>query len=317
MVNVKCTGCNGEIRLDNTKEFGFCSHCGQKISLKEVNEQIPNQSKIDNYLKIASDALDEGQSLERIDEYLNKVFEIDYDNWRAHWYKFLSRVGRDCKREGIANIKENLEKVVKLFKKSLIANDSNILSGLYILASSKIADVCGNRIERYLDVDICSEHGANKLWNDLRDDIEVMKLSIEFANTAELLAIEKTNAIEQKKANIEMQLALLCLLCEMRSYEGINKRSYEMQTFWIGISDQERTQIVTLYDWYVKEIQLLNPSYIPALQIRRTGYKKGLSGGKNVGIAIIVCLLLVLITAVLLPTFLSIFSPFKSFPIMP
>lgn len=34
-ISITCKNCNGETNLDNSKEFGFCVHCGTKIIIEK------------------------------------------------------------------------------------------------------------------------------------------------------------------------------------------------------------------------------------------------------------------------------------------
>ncbi len=91
-VKVICPSCGGEIQLDDTKEFGFCLHCGTKVIFEDAVQRIElvNQPKLDNLYKLAMEAYTNRDFNEAI-TYFNRVLEIAGDNWRALLYKGLSK----------------------------------------------------------------------------------------------------------------------------------------------------------------------------------------------------------------------------------
>jgi tetratricopeptide (TPR) repeat protein len=91
-VNVRCTSCGGEIQLDDTKEFGYCLHCGTKVMFQEAIQKIEliNLPKVENLMKIATSEFEGTHYTEAI-EYYNRVLELDADNWEAIFYKAKSQ----------------------------------------------------------------------------------------------------------------------------------------------------------------------------------------------------------------------------------
>lgn len=88
-VAAKCTQCGANIEVDDTKEAGICQHCGTAFitekAINNYNTYITNNNNfaganinivggdIENYLKLANNAIDAQEAL----EYVNKALEIN------------------------------------------------------------------------------------------------------------------------------------------------------------------------------------------------------------------------------------------------
>ena len=48
LISLKCPECHGDIQLDDTREFGFCMHCGTKVLLRNTAKQNLNITLEDN-----------------------------------------------------------------------------------------------------------------------------------------------------------------------------------------------------------------------------------------------------------------------------
>ncbi len=60
VVALRCPHCNGDVQLDDKKEFGFCCNCGTKIMIQEQIKQrysIDNSEKIKNWIDLSQSAL--------------------------------------------------------------------------------------------------------------------------------------------------------------------------------------------------------------------------------------------------------------------
>ena len=83
---VQCTNCGGELQLDDSKEFGYCSSCGTQIMLKETVEvkhtgkvSIDYEDKIRNTMEVADNSFRFGR-YEEARKYYLKALEYDLDN---------------------------------------------------------------------------------------------------------------------------------------------------------------------------------------------------------------------------------------------
>lgn len=91
-VPVNCTSCGGEIQLDDTKEFGYCLHCGTKVYFQEAIQKVEliNLPKVENMMKIATSEFENSHYADAI-PYFNRVLELDPENWKAILFKALSQ----------------------------------------------------------------------------------------------------------------------------------------------------------------------------------------------------------------------------------
>lgn len=46
LVSAKCPNCDGEIQLDDSKERGFCLHCGSQVEVKEAVQRVKLEGQI-------------------------------------------------------------------------------------------------------------------------------------------------------------------------------------------------------------------------------------------------------------------------------
>lgn len=88
LVSAKCPNCGGDIQLDDSKETGFCLHCGGKINVQQsINTvKIDKSNDVDKLMKLAENAESSGNN-EEAEEYANAILEIDSTNYKAWFIK--------------------------------------------------------------------------------------------------------------------------------------------------------------------------------------------------------------------------------------
>ena len=82
IVLLKCPSCGGEIQLDDSKDYGFCMHCGQKImTFENVKQTIryDNSHLVENWLALGESAL-KSNDVKRVEKYADKAIEADSKN---------------------------------------------------------------------------------------------------------------------------------------------------------------------------------------------------------------------------------------------
>lgn len=87
LIALKCPNCNGDIQLDDSKEFGFCMHCGTKVMIQEAvnrNVKLDHSDRLNNLIAVGKNTITGGSSADLLDT-ANKILEIDSDNWFG-WY---------------------------------------------------------------------------------------------------------------------------------------------------------------------------------------------------------------------------------------
>ena len=89
LIVLKCPNCAGEIGLDENKEFGFCVHCGQKITILENIRQTirhDNAHITEDWLTLAESALRSNDPV-AAEANADKVLEADLNNSQAWLFK--------------------------------------------------------------------------------------------------------------------------------------------------------------------------------------------------------------------------------------
>ncbi len=98
LISLTCKKCNGEIQLDRSKEFGFCTYCGTKVMIQEEVQKIKvehtgsvninTSRREENYMRLAGNALKNG-NYEEAYTYYTKTLECNCDLWEAAFNKGL------------------------------------------------------------------------------------------------------------------------------------------------------------------------------------------------------------------------------------
>lgn len=99
IVALRCPSCNGEIELDDSREYGFCTFCGSKVMIQEEIQKIKvvhtgtvtldDTAKSGNYMALADSAF-KNKNYEEAYSYYTKVLECDASSWQAVFGKGLS-----------------------------------------------------------------------------------------------------------------------------------------------------------------------------------------------------------------------------------
>ena len=87
IVSLTCPKCQGDIELDDSREFGFCQYCGNKIALVGVSTkkiQVDQSGRAKNLLLTAEDYFEEGFK-EKAYRYASEAVELDRSLAKA-WY---------------------------------------------------------------------------------------------------------------------------------------------------------------------------------------------------------------------------------------
>jgi hypothetical protein len=96
LIAAKCPSCGGDIQLDDSREFGFCLHCGTKVIVQDAVQKIKvsGSVKLDmsdtavNCLNLADQAFQNQNYLEAYN-YYTKMLEYDSSSYKATFRKGL------------------------------------------------------------------------------------------------------------------------------------------------------------------------------------------------------------------------------------
>lgn len=109
LVAITCPSCDGQLEMDASREFGFCLYCGTKIIIQQSQKEVKGTVKIDrasdiiNLLILAEDALEAKNADESI-EYVNRVLEIDTENYKA-WLCKMKAIALQIEMDQYSKIK--------------------------------------------------------------------------------------------------------------------------------------------------------------------------------------------------------------------
>lgn len=101
LIALKCPNCNGDIQLDNSKEFGFCMYCGCKVMLESSiskSVSIDHSSELSNVLTLAKREA-EAKHWDKTEQYVEHALIIDPDCPDAWFIKALIAKRDDNKIE--------------------------------------------------------------------------------------------------------------------------------------------------------------------------------------------------------------------------
>ncbi len=88
IIDLVCPNCNGNIQLDEDKEFGFCMHCGHRIVLAGSDIGNNRYAQIKR-LKTTLDVKAQGRNQSEIVQLCDRIIELDPNDSEAWYYKGL------------------------------------------------------------------------------------------------------------------------------------------------------------------------------------------------------------------------------------
>lgn len=139
LVSAKCPNCGGDIQLDDSKETGFCLHCGGKINVEQSIKtvKIDKSSDVDKLMKLAENAENSGNYAEA-EEYATSVLEIDSTNYKAWFIKgksagWQSTLGNSRVSEMTNSFNEVLENIQN--------EDTNVIDEYRALMTINLLDI--------------------------------------------------------------------------------------------------------------------------------------------------------------------------------
>lgn len=93
IIALKCPECNGDIQLDDNREFGFCQYCGTKILLNSErnNRKIEKREEKENLVRLAHIEIELGNYVEAR-EACAKALEIDATDWKIFLIKRFANI---------------------------------------------------------------------------------------------------------------------------------------------------------------------------------------------------------------------------------
>lgn len=204
LVALKCPGCGGEIQLDDSKESGFCMHCGSKLMVQDEIQRIEISGKVKldhsetlaNCLKLANEAY-EAHNYSEAYNYYTKVLEIKSDEYKAVYRKAL------CAGYLSSGQSPRADEIVNGFKKALniIGDDAETISCMLAeLLSFAIGFFPANRI-----------HNAGYLFENL-PSCEIYILSL----VNSIILVDRINSLvpAESEAHKKPLLSHLILLCD-------------------------------------------------------------------------------------------------------
>lgn len=279
MVSVKCTSCGGEIQLDDKKESGFCLHCGTKVVFMEAVQKVElvNGPKIDNFMKIAKVAFEDGNNTEAVD-YFNKVLEIDSDNWEAIYYKGLAKAWQGTLADiCLSDATRGAERALELYivRDNPTQEESDVIRNKFAVDIDKvITAVFDHSVNHYKEFSEL-QSSTTEYW----DRLEYCSLASNYCISLITDDMVKNNEIYKKNKITFMKDQILFLIekCEWRKYKGdsVWNGSDYVDTYGdVWLMDSPRQIAIAKYDEYVAEIQKNDPNY-QSPTIKRTGYSRG------------------------------------------
>jgi tetratricopeptide (TPR) repeat protein len=84
IIKLNCPSCGGQLDLPKNLEFAFCTYCGTKVVLNNV-ELLREKQHVERYKELLNVAL-KAKNYKEVLEYCNKILEIDpndVDSWVA------------------------------------------------------------------------------------------------------------------------------------------------------------------------------------------------------------------------------------------
>lgn len=90
MIELKCSSCGAQIELDNTREFGFCSYCGNKILIQQKNLIVNSEDELNNLIR-RIDIFMEQNELTKVSNLIEKCINLYPNNYIGYWKRAEER----------------------------------------------------------------------------------------------------------------------------------------------------------------------------------------------------------------------------------
>ena len=123
LVNLKCPGCGQPITMDESREFGFCNYCGNKVMVDKTIIEHRGSVKIDttenvkNWREVARRAM-ESNDLATAAKYYEMIVTEEPNDWEAAYYS-LHFSSLNIKNKEINQmshrIKNSIKGIIKIF----------------------------------------------------------------------------------------------------------------------------------------------------------------------------------------------------------
>ncbi len=250
---MRCPECSGEIQLDNTKQFGFCMFCGNKVYLEKTGG-LDNSKKIENWLKLGNDACLAGNNKEGY-EYFKKILEIEPDHVDALFLKgqaaaYQSTLANVRYEEFMLGINKSLNQIKN------ISTDEKFLEAKYLEYAISLGSFSQNLMQ--LANEFGKQIGYDTYSSDSIDQyFEYQKLCLHLVEEA--IGVMDGNNHPQTHDNLvelkKLAAEIIRNLCEEKSY-------------WMGYSETYRfynsgqtKELLEKYDNYIFDIRLDYPNY--------------------------------------------------------
>ena len=180
-VSLKCPACGADIQLDDSKEFGFCSYCGNKVIQDKVIVEHRGSVSIDvtnelNNLYMIARRAKSSKDFRNAQKYYEQIIVKDPTSWEANFYIVYYQpynLGVSNINVTVNSLKNNFESTFQLIKNhvSSIEDQKNCVNEIVnsIISLSKSLNneanklqlislnyYCGDSIERIFGAEFAS-----------------------------------------------------------------------------------------------------------------------------------------------------------------
>ena len=253
-VTVNCPSCGGEIQLDNTRAFGFCLYCGNKI----INSEKPTDFE-ELFTKALSAYKDGNYS--KAFEFFNTVTRFDPYNWKAILLRDYSKcLISPYKDDPLPIAIENTNKIYSITKENIPdtferENLETELLQFICVELCHLVDIFNKKWYKYLEPDPEFENFESFTYylRDLYNGIDGYENCISLIKESKNQ--EAQHLLERPYNSIYFFLNLLS-----KHHKITNGK-------WVSIDSQERKRIVAKYD----EIKLIFDEFDNAYRARGIG----------------------------------------------
>ena len=123
VIQIVCPKCHGDIELEDSREFGYCSYCGTKIMISEMipqKIQFDESHKIGTWLSFCESELKSGNYGD-LEKHAEKILENEGENYLGWYYIGAAQIG-------LGKFDTGFESWVKCIKK---CQDLSFLKDMY------------------------------------------------------------------------------------------------------------------------------------------------------------------------------------------
>jgi len=263
LISLRCPSCNGDIKLDNANEFGYCLYCGNKVVLIDSLSSNKEERNSDNFSELGMNAFTDG-NYKVAEGYFFRVLEIKPNDYNAIFYLGLSAGYQSTlAKPRLTEAINGARRALHHFTNNDLQNKQQLIGCVFVSQLLLLEESFFSLAMKHYNEFKHLQSATDDLWTHL------LYLNDGLVEMEELLPNDFSNrtVIETYISLYETHVSCIVEINKWRTYKNINDCTVDYR-----INESTRNEMNLLYDKRVEFIKNYNSDYIP-VAIHRTDKK--------------------------------------------